>query len=187
MLIKNENAVGILVKTTLIDFPGLVASTIFLPGCNLRCPYCYNAELAKGIVPEKNAVSLNELYEHLKKRKNVISGLVISGGEALLNPHLKEIILTAKAFGYKIKLDTNGTLPKKLEEIISSNDTKPDFIAMDIKTSPLKYEEKNHSGGRPQPCLRKNRRICKNNLKISVRKAGIPDSPCSFNHRKKRH
>lgn len=142
MLIKNENAIGILVKTTLIDFPGLVASTIFLPGCNLGCPYCYNAELAKGIVPEENSVSLNELYEHLKKRKNVISGLVISGGEALLNPHLKEIILTAKAFGYKIKLDTNGTLPKKLEEIISSNDTKPDFIAMDIKTSPLKYEEK---------------------------------------------
>ncbi len=139
---KNDEPQGILIKTTLVDFPGRVACTFFLPGCNLKCPYCYNRELAEGIIPPQNRVSLTELYAYLQKRKNVISGLVLTGGEALLNPHLKEIISTAKSFGYKIKLDTNGTLPEKLKEIISCTDTKPDFIAMDIKTSPSKYEEK---------------------------------------------
>ena len=139
---KIDEPQGILIKTTLVDFPGRIACTFFLPGCNLKCPYCYNRELAEGIIPPQNRVSLPELYRHLQKRKNVISGLVLTGGEALLNPHLKEIISTAKSFGYKIKLDTNGTLPEKLNEIISSPDTKPDFIAMDIKTSPNKYKEK---------------------------------------------
>ncbi len=135
-----ESPVGILVKTTLIDFSGIVSCSFFLSGCNLRCPYCYNAELANGIVP-KNAVSLFELYEHLEKRKNVLGGLVLSGGEALLSPFLSDIIITAKSLGYKIKLDTNGTLPEKLFELIKNPKTKPDFIAMDIKTSPSKYQE----------------------------------------------
>lgn len=139
---KAEETKGILLKTTLIDFPGRVACVFFLPGCNLRCPYCYNRELALGISPEEISVSAEELYKHLGKRKNVLSGLVLSGGEALLNPNLAEIIETAKSLGYKIKLDTNGTLPEKLEKIISTERTRPDFIAMDIKTSPAKYAEK---------------------------------------------
>lgn len=139
---KSTEIHGILIKTTLLDFPGLVACTFFLPGCNLKCPYCYNRELAEGILPEQNRVSTAELYAHLQKRKNVLSGLVITGGEALLNPYIGNIISTAKSFGYKIKLDTNGTLPEKLEQLVSNKNTKPDFIAMDIKTSPHKYEEK---------------------------------------------
>lgn len=135
-----ESPIGILVKTTLIDFPGLVACSFFLSGCNLRCPYCYNAELANGIIPT-NAVSIHELFEHLEKRKNVLKGLVLTGGEALLSPFLSKIIIKAKSLNYKIKLDTNGTLPEKLLEIIKNPETKPDFIAMDIKTSPLKYQE----------------------------------------------
>ena len=142
MFSQNDEPQGILIKTTLVDFPGRVACTFFLPGCNLKCPYCYNHELAKGIIPPQDRVSLSELYAHLQKRKNVLSGFVLTGGEALLNPHLKEIISEAKSFGYKIKLDTNGTLPEKLKEIISCKDTKPDFIAMDIKTSPYEYEKK---------------------------------------------
>lgn len=138
----HENKQGILIKTTLIDFPGHIACAFFLPGCNLKCPYCYNRELAMGILPEEKSVSIAELYEHLQKRRNVLSGIVISGGEALLNPHTKDIISTAKSFGYKIKLDTNGTLPEKLEQLISDKNLRPDFIAMDIKTSPKKYEEK---------------------------------------------
>lgn len=136
---KTEKPAGILIKTTLADFPKTVACSFFLPGCNLRCPYCYNAELANGTIP-KEAVSIEELHRHLKKRKNVLEGIAISGGEALLNPLLNEIILYAKSLGYKIKLDTNGTLPEKLEKLIKNPLTKPDFIAMDIKTSPEKYK-----------------------------------------------
>ncbi len=139
---KDKKNRGILIKTTLVDFPENVACTFFLPECNLRCPYCYNRELAEGFVPNENSVSTEELYEYLQKRKNVLSGLVISGGEALLNPNIGEIISTAKSIGYKIKLDTNGTLPEKLEQLMSDKNTKPDFIAMDIKTSPQKNEEK---------------------------------------------
>lgn len=138
----NTEIHGILIKTTLLDFPGRVACTFFLPGCNLKCPYCYNRELAEGILPAQNRFSVTELYAHLQKRKDVLSGLVLTGGEALLNPHISDIISTAKSFGYKIKLDTNGTLPEKLEQLVSNKNTKPDFIAMDIKTSPQKYEEK---------------------------------------------
>lgn len=130
---------GILVKTTLIDYPGRTACTIFLPGCNLRCPYCYNHLLAQGKLPADNAVTINELSAHLEKRKNVLSGLVISGGEPLLSPKLNDIIKSAKEYGYKIKLDTNGTLPEKLSDLINNPETRPDFIAMDIKTNPEHY------------------------------------------------
>ena len=130
--------IGALVKTSLVDFPGMVSTVIFFKHCNLRCPYCYNVSLVNGI-DEDDFVSLDDLKNHLRKRKNVISGLVISGGEALLSPYTKEVILFARELGYKIKLDTNGTLPEKLEELLKSPELKPDFIAMDIKTSPSKY------------------------------------------------
>jgi len=81
MFSQNDEPQGILIKTTLVDFPGRVACTFFLPGCNLKCPYCYNHELAKGIIPPQDRVSLSELYAHLQKRKNVLSGFVLTGGE----------------------------------------------------------------------------------------------------------
>ena len=141
---------GVLIKTTLVDFPGCVAATLFLKGCNLRCPYCYNWELVSA--QNENQDRLNEsqtqfvsgalVLEHLYKRKNVIQGLVISGGEPLLNPVTPVLIKKAKELGFKIKIDTNGTLPEKLDFLVSNPETTPDFIAMDIKTSPQKYKEK---------------------------------------------
>ncbi|MGN0740895.1 MAG: anaerobic ribonucleoside-triphosphate reductase activating protein [Treponema sp.] len=139
---------GVLIKTTLVDFPGKVASSYFLRGCNLRCPYCYNTELIKSeLNPENHSIQKNpdfkspvEVLEHLYKRKNVLEGFVISGGEPLLNPAAPLLIKEAKKMGYKIKLDTNGTLPLMLESLISNSDTRPDFIALDIKTSPEKYK-----------------------------------------------
>ncbi len=137
---------GVLIKTTLVDFPGKVASAYFLRGCNLRCPYCYNVELVKGIlidtqVEESNQqfVSPVQVLEHLFNRKNVMNGLVISGGEPLLNPVTPELIKRAKKMGYSVKLDTNGTLPLLLEKLLSDPETRPDFIAMDFKTSPSRY------------------------------------------------
>lgn len=136
---------GVLVKTTCVDFPGRVAGSFFLKGCNIRCPYCYNiglvlsdSEIPAGTQTEPlNSVA--ELFAHLEKRQGILSGLVISGGEPLLNPYTPLIIRRAKELGYKIKIDTNGTLPEKLRTLIEDVSLRPDFIAMDIKTSPSRY------------------------------------------------
>lgn len=139
---------GVLIKTTLVDYPGKVASAYFLRGCNLRCPYCYNIELVQNISAplqsqesDNQFVSAVQVLEHLFKRKNVMNGFVISGGEPLLNPVTPELIRHAKKMGYSVKLDTNGTLPLLLEKLMSDPETKPDFIAMDFKTSPDRYNK----------------------------------------------
>lgn len=134
----NEPA-GVLIKTTCVDFPGFVAGTFFLKGCNLRCPYCYNHKLVKNSNDNADLVTLEDLFSHLEKRKNVLQGLVISGGEPLLNQRTYLIIQKAKELGYKIKIDTNGTLPNQLEELLNDSLLCPDFVAMDFKTSPQKY------------------------------------------------
>lgn len=137
---------GVLIKTTLLDYPGKVAAAYFLKGCNLRCPYCYNTELVTNDSQSNNSlqefVSPVQVLEHLFKRKDVMSGLVISGGEPLLNPATFELIRQAKRLGFSIKLDTNGTIPLLLESLITNKETCPDFIALDIKTTPEKYKTK---------------------------------------------
>lgn len=130
---KNDIYVG-LVKTTLADYPEKIACVVFFPLCNFLCPYCHNPLLIKrpeslAEVEEQAYISLSELDEFLKKRKNVLDGIVLSGGEALLNPHLKEVVKKAKDLGYSVKLDTNGSSPDLLN-CIDYN-----YIALDIKTS----------------------------------------------------
>ena len=146
-----QNTAGVMIKTTLVDFPGKVACSYFMRGCNLRCPYCYNADLVKSNSSLDNSqddsdrthlVTPITILEHLFKRKQLINGLVISGGEPLLNPATPILIKAAKQMGMAIKLDTNGTLPDALESLMSNPETCPDFIAMDIKTSPDRYAEK---------------------------------------------
>lgn len=121
-------------KTTLADYPGEVASTIFTTGCNMKCPYCHNADLAAGEIPAAFS-SLETIFEFITKRSNVLGGVCITGGEPLLEPELKTIIDKIHALGLKVKLDTNGTLPNKLKEL------NPDYIAMDVKTSLSRYGE----------------------------------------------
>ena len=127
--------IGVLIKTTAVDFPSVLATSVFLTGCNLRCPYCYNKALVTNSLSKEEGVTFEEVINHLEKRKNVLKGFVISGGEPLLSPHLEPLIKEAKKLGYKIKIDTNGTLPFLLEKIIENPELSPDFIAMDIKTS----------------------------------------------------
>ena len=137
----NEPA-GVLVKTTCVDYPGILAGSFFLKGCNLRCPYCYNTGLVLG--KDDGTQPLNtvqELFDHLEKRQGILKGLTVSGGEPLLNPYTPLIIRKAKELGYLVKLDTNGTLPDELEAFINDPDLRPDFIAMDIKTSPERYAQ----------------------------------------------
>lgn len=121
-------------KTTLIDYPGLVASTVFTYGCNLRCPYCHNPELVKGGIPEE-FINTDDFFKFLDRRKKVLDGVCITGGEPLLNDDLPEFIDRIHIFGLKVKLDTNGTLPEKLKNAAA------DYVAMDLKTVPRKYPE----------------------------------------------
>ena len=135
-----EKPAGVLVKTTCVDFPGRVAGSFFLKGCNIRCPYCYNIGLVLEDAENTEPLSsVAELFSHLEKRQGILSGLVISGGEPLLNPYTPVIIKKAKELGYKIKIDTNGTLPEKLSTLVENPELRPDFIAMDIKTTPARY------------------------------------------------
>jgi pyruvate formate lyase activating enzyme len=142
---------GALIKTTLVDFPGRVASTFFLKGCNLRCPYCYNTGLVLGGKEAEGDIlaTAAELFAHLERRKKMLTGLVISGGEPLINPLTPYIIAEAKKLGYKVKLDTNGTLPDRLAELVHDSETRPDFIAMDIKTNPARYADEICEKGAP--------------------------------------
>ena len=125
--------IGGLQKLTLLDFPGQVACTVFLQGCNLRCPFCHNTPLLHGTqdIPEE------EVLAFLKKRRGILDGVVFSGGEPLLSSDLEELICKVKALGYQIKLDTNGTFPERLKALLESNLL--DYVAMDIKNAPDKY------------------------------------------------
>lgn len=124
-------------KLTLLDYPGKVACTVFTQGCNLRCPFCHNASLVIENTPP--ALTEDELLAYLKKRVGVLEGVAITGGEPTLNAELPELLGRIKALGYKIKLDTNGTNPRLLREIIEAGLV--DRVAMDIKNAPEKYPE----------------------------------------------
>lgn len=139
--IDEQKKIGALIKTSLVDFPGRVATALFLQGCNLRCPYCYNVELVTGSTSDYKAVTFCEVIEHLKKRKSVLSGFVISGGEPLLSPYLPRLITEAKNLGYNVKLDTNGLMYERLERILNDPEICPDYLALDVKTSPERYSD----------------------------------------------
>ncbi len=118
-------------KTTLLDFPGKVAATVFLSGCNFRCPFCHNTDLVMGSAEE--LMTTEELLVFLRKRRGVLEGVCITGGEPTLQPEaLEELAARIKALGYEIKLDTNGYRPKVLKNMCEKK--LADYVAMDIKT-----------------------------------------------------
>lgn len=122
-------------KTTLLDYPGRVAATVFTGGCNFRCPFCHNSELLEG--PLKEACSVKELLAFLKKRKGVLEGVCITGGEPTLYPDLEELIRSIRELGLAVKLDTNGYQPDVLKDLCRKGLL--DYVAMDIKTSRDSY------------------------------------------------
>lgn len=123
-------------KTTLLDFPGNVACLMFTYGCNLRCPFCQNGSLVLKN-KEITLIKEEEIFAYLDKRKKILDGIVISGGEPLLQKDIVAFIKRVKDYNLKIKLDTNGTFPDILEELI--NLKLIDYVAMDIKNSFVKY------------------------------------------------
>lgn len=125
-------------KTTLLDYPGHVAATIFLGGCNFRCPFCHNAELLGGDAEAQ--YTREEILSFLKKRKGILEGVCITGGEPTLQPEaLEEFIREVRDLGLLIKLDTNGTRPDVMKHL--AEEGLLDFIAMDIKAAPEHYSE----------------------------------------------
>ena len=125
-----------LAKLTLLDFPGKVACTVFTGGCNFKCPFGHNASLA--VRPaELPDIHEDELFSMLSKRKGVLDGICITGGEPLLMPDIADFIGRIKEMGYAVKLDTNGSFPDRLKRLIELRLL--DMVAMDIKNSPAKY------------------------------------------------
>ncbi len=124
-------------KVTLLDYPGKVACTIFTYGCNFRCPFCQNSEL---VLSEYAGDYINEeeIFAYLKKRQGLLDGVCISGGEPTLQPDLERFITKIKGMDYRVKLDTNGYRPSVIQNLIDKSLI--DYIAMDIKSSPRRYE-----------------------------------------------
>ena len=123
-------------KTTLLDYPGHVAATIFTGGCNFRCPFCHNSDLILN-PPSSSLIPEEEIFNFLKKRKNVLSGICITGGEPTLQPDISDFIKKVRSLGYKIKLDTNGYRPDVISGLLSQNLL--DYVAMDLKTGLTNY------------------------------------------------
>ena len=124
-------------KTTLLDFPGHVAATVFTGGCNFRCPFCHNSDLL-----EHDTEALftdEEVLKFLAKRRGILEGVAITGGEPTLQPDLREFILRVRDMGYKIKLDTNGSRPDVLRALCEEGLI--DYVAMDIKTCQERYPD----------------------------------------------
>ena len=122
-------------KMTLLDFPGRVACTVFLGGCDFRCPFCHNFELVDGTLPP--ALEEEDFFSFLEKRRGRLDGVAITGGEPCLHPDLPAFMRRIRAMGFRVKLDTNGAHPGLLREILREG--LADYVAMDIKNSPRKY------------------------------------------------
>ena len=124
-------------KLAMVDFPGKLAATVFTGGCNLRCPFCHNALLVNRLEENPETHSVEEVLDFLKKRKGFLDGVVLSGGEPLLQSGVADFLAAIKAMGFAVKLDTNGCYPEKLKEILDRGLV--DYVAMDIKNSREKY------------------------------------------------
>jgi len=147
-------------KTSLIDFPGRVAAVFFLPGCDFRCPYCHNAELVDLEDPPDGLAPLEEALAFLERRKGLLGGLVLSGGEPLLHPEAARIAAAARDLGYAVKLDTNGSFPGRIAPVGA------DYVALDLKTSPGRY-------GLVAPGLEDSGRLVLESLG-AIRASGVP-------------
>ena len=122
-------------KLTLLDYPGTMACTVFLNGCNFRCPFCHNSELLEANV--EPVMTEEALLAFLRKRRGILEGVCITGGEPTIHPQLPDLLRRVKDLGYKVKLDTNGYRPEVLRAVIA--DGLVDYVAMDIKNDPENY------------------------------------------------
>jgi pyruvate formate lyase activating enzyme len=123
-------------KTSLLDYPDTISAIIWTVGCNFNCPFCYNPQLVNGTV---DLITEDEIFSFLKKRKGLLEGLSISGGEPLLQNDIVDFTKKVKKLGYLVKIDTNGTFPDRLKELIEKKLV--DYVAMDVKAPKKKYNQ----------------------------------------------
>ncbi len=145
------------IKTSFVDFPKLISTVIFTSGCNLRCPYCHNGSLVDHHIGELSVT--NRFFDHVEKRKSVLEGVVITGGEPTMHSGLPKLVESLKDFGMKVKLDTNGTNPEMLRRAI---DAGVDYVAMDLKSD---FENYAHTTGldvSPVENIRQSMRLLRN-------------------------
>lgn len=135
-----------LVKTTLLDYPGLVAAVVFTAGCNLRCPWCQNPGLVRAPWNE-GLWTQDAVVEFLESRRSVLQGVVVTGGEPLFQPRLVDFLDRVKALGFQIKLDTNGTYPQRLTAL---GEGLVDYVAFDVKNAPSAYKRSAGAWVRPR-------------------------------------
>ena len=126
-------------KLAMVDFPGKLAATVFTGGCNLRCPFCHNALLVNRLNENPESYTVEDILAFLKSRRNFLDGVVLSGGEPLLQKDASAFLKEVRGMGFAVKLDTNGCYPEPLAEILQQGLV--DYVAMDIKNSPRKYAE----------------------------------------------
>jgi len=119
----------------MLDWPGRLSTTVFLAGCNLRCPFCHNPDL---VVGSPRGETVDDLLAHVRERRTWLDGVVVTGGEPCIDPHLPQLLSAVRAEGMPVKLDTNGTAPEVLRSLIS--DGLVDFVALDIKAGPERYQ-----------------------------------------------
>ena len=124
-------------KMTLLDFPGKVACTVFLHLCNYRCPFCHNSELLEGKM--EPLMTEAEFFQFLSSRQGLLDGVCVSGGEPTLTPDLPDFLKKIKDMGFAVKLDTNGSNPRILKQLVEAGLV--DYVAMDVKNSPARYPE----------------------------------------------
>ena len=177
-------------KTSMIDYPGKLAAVLFFPGCNLRCPYCHNAPLAAGST--ENMVTLDEAVAYLDRRKDDLDGVVITGGEPLLQEGIFDLIQQLQRMGYSVKLDTNGTVRYFWQMIKNPGDGPvticPDYVAIDLKGLPddvRGYEKEpfTYEGNlaalatahKTFPFPESIRHVVKGEVRTTVHKAATPD------------
>lgn len=152
-------------KTSLVDYPAKVASVLFFPGCNFRCPWCHNPELVLG--GKEDLFPLDACMAEIGRRRSLIQGVAITGGEPLLREDLGEVIRRLHAMGLAVKLDTNGSLPERLATLLASPETRPNYLALDLKTGSAGYQGlAEFPGAEPFPAVRASLRL--------VVGAGIP-------------
>lgn len=124
-------------KLTLLDYPGKTAAVLFAHGCDLRCPFCHNAGLV--VRPAAQTLTAEEIFSYLQKRRGLLEGVVLTGGEPLLQADAGGLLAEIRTLGYAVKLDTNGTHPERLQNLLEAGLV--DYVAMDIKNSPERYAE----------------------------------------------
>lgn len=126
-------------KLTLLDYPEHTAATVFLPGCNFRCPFCHNAALVLDPSDTAGDTPIEEFFAFLDKRHGLLDGVCITGGEPLLQPDLADFCTRIKREGFAVKLDTNGSFPEALRALVETELV--DYVAMDVKNAPERYAE----------------------------------------------